>query len=137
MKRNVTKMMVVFVLTIVLVTNPTSLIIDQLSFTAQAATSGEQNALEHAKDCLNSGYLGLLGFSKKGLKKQLLFDGYTKKEATYAVENCEVNWKEQAQKSALTYVAVETYSKKELMNKLKQDGFTKKQIKYAIKAAGC
>lgn len=50
---------------------------------ASAASYGEQNAARTAKL-----YLLSSAFSKKGLIKQLKFEGYTGKEAKYAVNHC-------------------------------------------------
>lgn len=47
----------------------------------QAATTGQANALLKAK-----AYLQIQPFSKKGLIKQLKFDGFTEKEAKYGVK---------------------------------------------------
>ena len=47
----------------------------------QAATRGEKNALVKAKT-----YLKIMAFSKKGLIKQLKFDGFTSKEVKYKSE---------------------------------------------------
>ena len=62
-------------------------------------TTGQKNALKSAKN-----YLSLMGFSKSGLIKQLEFDGYSSEDATYAADNCNANWNEQAAKSAKNYL---------------------------------
>ena len=66
---------------------------------ASAASYGEQNAARTAKLYLLSG-----AFSKKGLIKQLKFEGYTGKEAKYAVNHCGASWKKQAVKGAKAYL---------------------------------
>ncbi len=131
MRRIVSKVLVVLMLAVTLFTSPTGLVINQLSTTVQAATLGEQNALASAKN-----YLSFMAFSKKGLKQQLVFDGYTESEAAYAVKNCKANWKKQAKKSAENYLSFMSFSKKGLIDQLKYDGFTKKQAEYAAKAVG-
>lgn len=97
----------------------------------QAATLGENNALAKAKS-----YLEMMAFSKKELVNQLKFDGFTTKEAKYAVNNCKANWKKQATKKAKSYLETMPFSKKELIDQLKFDGFTTKQAKYGAKKAG-
>lgn len=98
--------------------------------TAEAATAGQKNALKAAKDYLHS-----MSFSKKGLIEQLKFDGYSTKEANYAVENCGANWKKQAVKTAKSYLDSMSFSKKELMEQLEFDGFTKSEAKYGVSKA--
>lgn len=58
-------------------------------------TTGEQNALRAVKD-----YLESIPFSYTGLIEQLEYEGYSRAEATYAVDNCGADWNEQAAKSA-------------------------------------
>lgn len=101
------------------------------SVTAQAATIGEKNALAKAK-----AYLDTMPFSKKGLIKQLKFDGFTAKESKYAANKCKANWKEQAAKKAKLYLETQAFSKAGLIKQLKFDGFTAKEAKYGVKKAG-
>ncbi|MCR5797635.1 MAG: Ltp family lipoprotein [Eubacterium sp.] len=98
--------------------------------TAQAVSIGKTNALIKAKQ-----YLNYTAFSKKGLKKQLKFEGYTSKEADYGVKHCGANWKKQAVKKAKQYLNYSAFSKKGLYKQLLFEGFTKKQAKYAVKKA--
>ncbi len=97
----------------------------------KAATLGEENALKSAQN-----YLNIMPFSQKGLKDQLIFDGYTKSEAKYAVDNCGANWKKQAYKKAKSYLDIMSFSKQKLIDQLMFDGFTEKQAKYAVKKVG-
>ena len=97
----------------------------------EAATIGEQNALSQAKN-----YLSTMAFSKKGLKKQLMFEGYSKEEASYAVKNCGANWKQQAYKKGKTYLDTMSFSRQGLIDQLKFDGFSAKQAEYAAKKLG-
>src|SRR5215211_1761065 len=62
-------------------------------------TSGQQNARESAEDYLSTG-----AFSREGLIEQLKYEGYSKKDAEYAVDAIKVDWKEQAAKSAEQYL---------------------------------
>lgn len=94
------------------------------------ATFGQKNALKQAKR-----YLNTMAFSKKGLIKQLKYEGYTTKEANYAVKHCNANWKKQAVKKAKQYLFTMSFSKKRLISQLKYEGFTKKQAEYGAKKA--
>lgn len=97
---------------------------------AKAATFAQQNALTKAK-----AYLAYSAFSKKGLKKQLKFEGFSNKEATYAVNHCRANWKKQAVKKAKEYLKFSAFSKKQLYQQLIFEGFTKAQAKYGVNKA--
>jgi hypothetical protein len=99
--------------------------------TADAATVGQKNALDSAKS-----YLEYMSFSKKGLIDQLKFDGYTTKEANYAVKHCGANWTKQALKSAKNYLDTMAFSKKGLTDQLKFDGYTTKEANYGVKNCG-
>lgn len=112
------------------ITNMT-LPINHHTIEVQAATLGETNALEKAKL-----YLDTMPFSKKGLVKQLKFDGFSAKEAKYGANKCKANWKKQAAKKAKLYLETQPFSKTGLIKQLKFDGFTAKQAKYGAKKAG-
>ena len=62
-------------------------------------TSSQEQAIGSAKSYLSNSH-----FSKKGLIKQLEYEGFSKKDATFAVESIDVNWKEQAAGSAKAYL---------------------------------
>lgn len=97
---------------------------------AKAATFAQKNALTKAK-----AYLAYSAFSKKGLKKQLKFEGFSNKEAAYAVNHCRANWKKQAVKKAKEYLKFSAFSKKQLYQQLIFEGFTKAQAKYGVNKA--
>lgn len=98
---------------------------------AQAATSGESNALSKAKE-----YLQTMSFSKKGLIKQLKFEGFSSKEAKYGAGKCGANWKKQAEAKAKSYLETMPFSKKGLVKQLKFDGFTAKEASYGVSKCG-
>ena len=93
-------------------------------------TMGERMALASAKN-----YLRVSAFSKKGLIDQLEFEGYTTEEATYAVNNCGANWKEQAVKSAKNYLKIMPFSKQELIEQLEFEGYTTEEATYGVEQA--
>ena len=95
------------------------------------ATTGEKNALGSAEN-----YLEMGGFSKKGLREQLDYEGYSKEEIDYAIKNCDADWKEQCAKCAQNYMDTSNFSKDGLIEQLKFEGFTNKQIEYGVKAVG-
>ena len=94
------------------------------------ATMGERMALSSAKN-----YLRTMGFSKKGLIKQLEFEGYSTEEATYAVNNCGANWKEQAVRVAKNYLNTMPFSKQGLIEQLEFEGFTSEEATYGAEQA--
>lgn len=93
-------------------------------------TTGEENALNKAFD-----YLDYDAFSKSGLIKQLKYEGFTTKEAKYAANNCNANWKDQAYKKATSYLESQSFSKSGLIKQLEYEGFTNSQAKYGANKA--
>ena len=93
---------------------------------AGAATTGQQNALEAARN-----YFAISAFSYDGLISQLEFEGYTEEESVYAAKNCGADWKEQALKKAKEYLALAAFSHKGLIAQLEFDQFTSEQAGYA------
>ncbi len=76
-----------------------------------------------------------MGFSRQGLINQLEFEGYSTEEATYAVDNCDADWNEQAVRVAESYLNTMSMSKKELINQLEFEGFTSEQAQYGADQA--
>lgn len=99
------------------------------SSTEKAATIGELNALKKATE-----YLNVMHFSKKGLKKQLLFEKFSESEAEYAVTKLDIDWKLQAVGKALDYLDSMSFSKQKLKEQLEFEGFTSDEAKYAVDA---
>lgn len=94
------------------------------------ATIGEQNALDKALS-----YLEFMAFSKKGLKKQLEYEGFEKSEIKYAIKHCGADWKEQAVKKAEEYLESQSFSKQGLYDQLIYEGFTEEQAEYGVEKA--
>lgn len=91
------------------------------------ATEGEQKALERAKS-----YLECDSFSREGLIRQVVYEGFTTNQAAYAVDSLGVDWAEQAVKTAKNYFKYSSKPSEEgLINYLKQDKFTSEQISCA------
>lgn len=105
---------------------------DDMSMEAQENVSlGEASALESAEE-----YLAYMAFSRLGLIEQLEYEGYSEDEAIYAVDNCTVNWREQAAKMAQEYLDYTSFSRSGLIEQLEYEGFTHKQAVYGVEAVG-
>lgn len=100
------------------------------SSNSYTATMGERMALSSAKN-----YLRTMGFSKTRLINQLEYEGYSTSEATYAVNNCGANWKEQAVRVAKNYLNTMAFSKQRLIDQLEYEGFTSEEAKYGADQA--
>ena len=107
---------------------------DGLSSTSSAASSSGQNenlstertsALQKAHD-----YLNYSAFSRTGLIEQLEYEGFSKDDATYAVDNCGADWKKQAVLKAKQYRGYSAFSHKGLVEQLEYEGFTHEQAEY-------
>lgn len=94
-------------------------------------TMGEKNALGSARQ-----YLSISAFSYTGLINQLEYEGYSTEEATYAADNCNANWNEQAAKSAKEYLDMSSFSRQELINQLIYEGYTQEQAEYGVTQNG-
>jgi hypothetical protein len=81
-------------------------------------------------------YLKVMGFSRKGLINQLVFEGYSASIAAKAVDSLKVNWNTQAGKVAKNYIKLMAFSRKGLIDQLMFDGFTAKQAAAGAKAVG-
>lgn len=101
------------------------------SASTPSPTTGEKNALRTARE-----YLNISAFSYTGLINQLEYEGYLTEEATYAADNCNANWNEQAAKSAKEYLDVSSFSRQELINQLIYEGYTQEQAEYGVTQNG-
>lgn len=79
-------------------------------------------------------YLAFTAFSKNGLIEQLKFDGFSKADATAAVETLTVDWTEQAALKGQEYLDFAAFSQKGLIDQLKYDKFTTKQAEAGVKS---
>ena len=75
------------------------------------------------------------GFSMKGLIKQLKFEGYSKADATFAVNHVHVDWNAEAVEKAESYLDMSSFSKSGLVTQLKFEGFTPAQAQRAANKA--
>jgi Host cell surface-exposed lipoprotein len=91
----------------------------------------QENAIESA-----ASYLDTAAFSRSGLIDQLKYEGFSKKDATYAVDLLDVNWKQQAVKSAKDYLDTSSFSHSGLVDQLEYEGFTAEQAEYGVTKTG-
>ena len=68
--------------------------------------------------------------------EQLEFEGFSNEEATYAVNQLNVDWKEQAVKKAEDYLDLTAFSRKGLIEQLEFEGFTTEEATYAVDEIG-
>lgn len=94
-------------------------------------TSGQANAREAAAN-----YLDFTGFSHKGLVKQLVFEGYSQKDAEYGVKAQHADFKKQAALSAKNYLDVSSFSRSGLITQLKFDGYTQEEAEAGVETVG-
>jgi len=67
------------------------------------------------------------GFSRSGLVEQLEFAGYSTKDAAFAGDHLNVDWNEQAARSAEDYVSMSGFSRSGLIEQLEYEGYTRQQ----------
>lgn len=105
---------------------------ESASVKEQSDTTLEQkNALSKAKDYLNYSF-----FSYTGLIEQLEFDGFTTEDATYAADNCNADWYEQAAQKAKDYLDFSSFSYSGLIEQLEFEGFTNDEATKAADSCG-
>ena len=68
--------------------------------------------------------------------EQLEFEQFTKDQATYGADNCGADWKEQAAKSAESYLDTMDFSRQELIEQLEYEGFSYEEAVYGVEANG-
>ena len=96
-----------------------------------SSTVSQKNAVRKAQE-----YLAYQAFSKKGLIDQLKFEGFSTKDATYAVNHITVNWNKQAAKKAKEYLKYQSFSRSGLIDQLVFEGFTQSQATYGVNKTG-
>jgi outer membrane biosynthesis protein TonB len=96
-----------------------------------AESMGQLNAVSSAES-----YLDYSAFSRSGLIEQLEFEGYSKTDATYAVDKVDPDWNEQAAASAKNYLELSSFSRSSLIEQLEFEGFSPSQAAYGADAVG-
>ena len=92
--------------------------------------ASQQNAVRAAEE-----YIEMSGFSRKGLIEQLVYEGYSAADATYAVDQIAVDWNSQAVRSANDYLDMSPFSRSGLIEQLQYEGFTPSQAAYGVAVA--
>lgn len=98
---------------------------------SQEFTVEQEQAIGSAED-----YLSFAAFSRTGLIEQLVFEGFSESDATFAVDYLEVDWMEQAVQSAKDYLDISHFSHAGLVEQLEYEGFTNEQAEYGVTKAG-
>jgi hypothetical protein len=96
-----------------------------------AVSPGQRNALAKARD-----YLRYTAFSKKGLVKQLVSEGFSVDDSGLAVASVGADWDEQAAKKADDYLSHMTFSRRGLVNQLVSEGFSQDESELAVANVG-
>lgn len=97
-------------------------------------TSQQRHAAESARQ-----YLSLQGFSRLGLIAQLSSaagEGFSRRDATIAVDSLRVDWKAQAVRSARAYLDIQSFSCRGLIEQLSSsagDRYTRAQAEYGAR----
>lgn len=100
--------------------------------TGKKLTAGQENALKQAQS-----YVDGQSFSKASLFDQLTseFEGYSKADATFAVNNVKVNWNKEAVEAAKSYLETSSFSKQGLIEQLSSEYGNKFTLQQATQAA--
>jgi host cell surface-exposed lipoprotein len=96
----------------------------------QGLTPGQANAVRAAR-----GYLSYTAFSRSGLIGQLKYEGYSTRNATFAVDYITVSWYHQAVRSGKAYLGYSPFSLSGLIAQLEYEGFTHRQAVYGARHA--
>lgn len=94
-------------------------------------TMGQKQAVGKGED-----YLSFAAFSRKGLIDQLIFEGFSEADATFAVDYIAPDWKEQAAKKAQDYIDMTSFSRQGLIDQLVFEGFSQAEAEYGVTAVG-
>ena len=94
-------------------------------------TNEQQQAVKKGEQ-----YLDQQAFSKSGLIDQLKFEGFSRQDATKAVNTLKVNYKNQAALKAKQYLEQQSFSRSGLIDQLKFEGFNQQQAEYGATQAG-
>lgn len=94
-------------------------------------TASQKNAIRHAEQ-----YIETMPFSKSGLIEQLEFEGYSTEDAKFAVDNIDVDWREQAVRHAELYIDTMPFSRDGLIEQLKFEGHSEEDSVYAVGQVG-
>ncbi len=89
--------------------------------------NNQKRAISAAKS-----YLEYSPMSSRELIKQLELEEFSHEDAAYGVEHADINWNDQASRSAVLFIEFANPSTEELKKQLEYEGFTSNEIKFAI-----
>ena len=98
---------------------------------APALTMGQQQAVGKGED-----YLSFAAFSRQGLIDQLVYEGFSVEDATFAVDYIAPDWNAQAAKKAQDYLDMTSFSRQGLIDQLTYEGFSQAEAEYGVTAVG-
>ena len=96
-----------------------------------ALTMGQQQAVAKGQD-----YLDFAAFSRQGLIDQLVYEGFSEADASFAVDYIAPDWNAQAAQKAQEYLDFSSFSRQGLIDQLVYEGFTQAQAEYGVQAVG-
>lgn len=96
-----------------------------------AQTISQKNAIQKARD-----YLRSMAFSRQGLIDQLIFEGYSAEDSTYAVDEVHPDWNTQAAKKAKNYLDTMPFSRQSLIDQLLFEGFSQSEAEFGVSQNG-
>jgi hypothetical protein len=99
--------------------------------TAPPISPSQSNARRSAES-----YLDFAAFSRSGLIDQLAYEGFSRADAEWAVDNLNPDWNQQAAKSAASYLEFSAFSRSGLIDQLLYEGFTQSQAEYGVSTTG-
>ena len=79
-------------------------------------------------------YLRSSAFSRSGLIKQLLFEGYSNDDVIYAVDAQQADWRANAVRAAASYLRSSAFSRSGLIKQLLFEGYSNDDVVYAVDA---
>jgi hypothetical protein len=98
--------------------------------TLDILTTGQQNALERAKDHVDSG-----AYSYSYIIHLLELEGFSSEDAIYAADNCGADWFAEAVESATYYINNTSYTLEAIVSVMMYEGFTEEQANYGADVA--
>ena len=91
----------------------------------------QSNALGQAEN-----YLAYTSFSRTGLIEQLEYEGFDNADATFAVDQLQVDWNAQAALKAQEYLDYTSFSRQGLIDQLVYEGFSADEANFGATAVG-
>ena len=99
--------------------------------TQSEPSAGQRNARAKAEE-----YLRYSAFSREGLVRQLMSEGFSSDDSRYAVGEVGADWSKQAETKARDYLAYSAFSRSSLSRQLVSDGFSVEEAENAATHAG-